>query len=235
MAAPPTLREDNSVYAGSEVAPSEAALSGNGSTGGKHDEAGMHPMKLLDKFFEEASLDESFWTALDDSTIQSASVRSGSIRQLRKLLDDCDDSDLDDSIFESLAERDDEDTIESTGHEVVAEQRYGVPSSPDEDIAGSESLLDNASLANDDSKDNANSAAKETKESNSVEKGDALKGNKEKPDPKSSDKAVEDIKRAMATLKKYASRHGISEPELLWRIQEEHKKRKGFSTSMAEF
>jgi hypothetical protein len=228
-----TTVEGNSVYPGSEVAPSEAALSGNGSECGKPQESGTDQMKfLVDEFFQEASLDGSFWSALEDSTIESASVRSGSIRKLRKLLDD---SDYEDSIFNTVADRDDEDTIESIGHEVVAGPRYGIPRSPDDDITGSVSLLDNDSSTNDESKENADAAVKEMKESSRVKRDDAIKVGTQKTAIQSSDKAVEDIKRAMATLKKYASLHGISEPELLWRIQEEHKKRRGWSTSMAEF
>jgi hypothetical protein len=228
-----TTVEGNSVYPGSEVASSEAALSGNGSECGKPQEAGTDQMKfLVDEFFQEASLDDSFWSALEDSTIGSASVHSGSIRKLRKLLDD---SDYEDSIFNTVAGRDDEDTIESIGHEIVARPRYGIPSSPGDDITGSVSLLDNDSSTIDESKENADAAVKEIKESACVKRDDAIKVGTQKTDTKSSDKAVEDIKRAMATLKKYASLHGISEPELLWRIQEEHKKRRGWSTSMAEF
>jgi hypothetical protein len=88
---------------------------------------------------------------------------------------------------------------------------------------------------NDESKENADATVKEMKESSRVKRDDAIKVGTQKTAIQSSDKAVEDIKRAMATLKKYASLHGISEPELLWRIQEEHKKRRGWSTSMAEF
>ena len=198
------------------------------------DEDTLDPSQLLD-LFDEASLDDSFWSTLDESTVQTASVLSSgsSVRRFKKLLSERslrqlsiensmkgpekattidDDSDLDDSIFESLGGD-------------AEESKHGGHNSPDNATASSNKK--DAVPANGRKGQSVLGASEKDVVPASDSKKDVTK--------RSPDQAVEDIRRAMATLKKHSVRHGISEAELLWKIQEEHKKRKGWNESMAEF
>lgn len=220
--------QDNSVDPGSEV-----ALSGKGDSVREALDDLSVPFKLLE-FFEESSLDESFWSALDESTNESdISDRSGSdsVRRFKQLLRehsksslqssktgsekagtvDDDTDDLDDSIFDTVCDTVEEASTKSEGLEVV-------PKPGSSDNAAADSSKENVAPPDDNSKENVSPTR-----------------SKKSSAQRSSDKAVNDIKRAMVTLKKHATRHGISEPELLWKIQEEHKKRKNWSATMAEF
>jgi hypothetical protein len=269
-------KQDISVSPGSQE-----ALSGNGdSVNGDFETLGeedtMDPFKLLD-FFDGQSLDDSFWSALDDSrmddsvlsgsvgkfrgsTIEDESVRSGSVRMLRGLfrkkkepersLDssfenesvrsgsvrrfrevlheykkgaDDDGTEFNDSIFDTVVE---EKSPESQGQDIQekvdAALKSGTESSEKENVLPDDKPQEVCVPSdNDKLKENTPPASNE-KASRKV-------------DPKSRDKAIQDIEKAMAMLKKYAARHGVSEPELLWKIQEEHKKRKDWSPSMADF
>jgi hypothetical protein len=248
------------------------ALSGNGdSVYGDFETLGeedtMDPFKLLD-FFDGQTLDDSLWSALDDSTMDDDSIRSGSVRMFRGLLrkkesersldssfdnesvrsgsvrrfkevlheykkGTDDDTEFNDSIFDTVVE---EKSPDSQGQDIQekvdAALKSGTESSEKEDVLPDDKPQEDA----------APSASTESSEKEDIlpnDKPQEASDNKLKKNGKVSrkvrDKAIQDIEKAMATLKKYATRHGVSEPELLWKIQEEHKKRKGWSASMADF